>query len=875
VNVLIFECDEAARVWLEAAVRARGHGVIACSDPEKAREAWAMQSLSLLILDWAGIDGAPLCRQIRSTRGGDQCVILAAGLSDRPADLEASLDAGADDYLSVPADASAIEGRLAIAERRVRQIEDRAKAEGALRDQYTRLSEATRDVVMMVTAGGDITSLNPAFERLTGWAATPWIGRNFERLVHPEDQSTVRGVLRRAFRGHVSFATEVRLSTRSGGFRVVELSTTPELRDDEVVGALGIARDITARKRSQLRDASVQAVAHVLEESPTLAEGAGGLLHALCVGLGWEVGVLWMPDGAGRGLRCVSQWHLPSMDMAGLPCPSGQEAAPAEGLLSDVLREGDARWARDMGNDLRLRLSGAFGAALHSALLVPIPCDGEVIGILELMSPEVREPDGELLHLAADIGKQVGQLVRGHQSDARDRRAHDPLTGLANRTLFVERLRQALTRGRRQPQVPFAVLFIDLDRFKLVNDSLGHLVGDQLLIAVARRLETCLRPGDAVGRFGGDEFAVLLDPIREASDATRVAERIQSALSSPLDVDGHEVFTSASIGIAFSATGYGDADDILRDADTAMYRAKGSGKARHEVFDEAMRCRVLAQLQVENDLRRALERGEFRVLYQPIVWLASGQVGSFEALLRWHHPERGVVLPADFVPLAEETGLIVPIGQWVLRQACAQARSWQEAFPFEPPLGVSVNVSGRQFADAGLVDAIARILADTGFKPEHLRLEITEGVILQNTASVAAALERLQGLGVHLDIDDFGTGYSSLSYLHRFPAEILKIDRSFVATITAGEAPDIARTILSVAHHLGKTVIAEGVETELQASRLRALHCEQAQGNYFAEPLEPETAQVLLQASWRRWTLRQGGRLRHINPTPSSVGRAS
>lgn len=424
---------------------------------------------------------------------------------------------------------------------------------------------------------------------------------------------------------------------------------------------------------------------------------------------------------------------------------------------------------------------------------------------------------------------------------------HDVLTGLPNRALFMDHLKLSVERARRRPERLFAVLFLDFDRFKLVNDSLGHMVGDQLLVGIARRLETCLRPGDTIARLGGDEFTILLEDINHASEAIEVAERLQHTVSQPFNLNRHEVFTSASIGIALSAIGYERAEDVLRDADTAMYRAKMLGKARHEVFDKAMHSRALNLLQLETDLRRAVERREFTVNYQPIVSIETSQIRGFEALVRWKHPERGFISPIDFIPIAEETGLIVPIGRFVLEEACRQIQLWQGQFPQHPPLQVSVNLSGKQFMQADLIDEIKEVLDLTGIDPRSLKLEITESMVMDNIESAVGMLNQLRLLGIELSIDDFGTGYSSLSYLHRFPISTLKIDRSFVTRMTSNnENAEIVRTIVMLARNLKMDVVAEGVETLDQLSQLQRLNCEYGQGYLFSKPVEAYVATQLL-----------------------------
>jgi len=373
------------------------------------------------------------------------------------------------------------------------------------------------------------------------------------------------------------------------------------------------------------------------------------------------------------------------------------------------------------------------------------------------------------------------------------------LTGLSNRALFTNSLGQAIQQVKRHKENLFAVLFLDLDRFKVINDSLGHLIGDQFLIAIASRLEACLRPMDTIARLGGDEFTILLEGIKDVSDVVRTAERIQEELNLPFELDGQEVFTTASIGIALSTIGYHRPEDLLRDADAAMYRAKALGKARYEIFNTDMYATAMTRLQLETDLRRAIERQEFRVYYQPIVAIATGKISGFEALLRWQHPERGLVSPANFIPMAEETGLIVPIGYWVLRQACRQMQAWLGHYLTNLPLQISVNLSLKQFSQPDLIQQIGQILQETDLPACNLVLEITESAIMEGESATSVLLQ-LEALGIQLSIDDFGTGYSSLSRLHHFPISGLKIDCSFVSQMGASRGNlEITETIVALA----------------------------------------------------------------------------
>ena len=458
----------------------------------------------------------------------------------------------------------------------------------------------------------------------------------------------------------------------------------------------------------------------------------------------------------------------------------------------------------------------------------------------------------------------TGKTLRmaGSQTDITERKVSDPLTGLPNRLLFIDRLGRLIRHSKRHKNHLFAVLFLDLDGFKMINDSLGHLIGDQLLVGVAARLEKCLRSSDTVARLGetftvarlgGDEFTILLDDIKEPADANRAAERLMKALAPPFVLAGKEIFTSISIGIAMSNTAYEEPEDLLRDADTAMYRAKSLGKARFEVFDADMRASVMARLQLETDMRRALERHEFRNVYQPIVALESGRIVGFEALMRWQHPTRGMIGPEEFIFVAEETGLIRDLGWWSLREACRQMSTWRTRSKAYLDLTMSVNVSAKQLLQPHLVDEMSKLLRETALPPEALKLEITESAVMADPAAAAEMLQQIKSLGVRLAIDDFGTGYSSLSYLHRFPLDTLKIDRSFISGAADGsDGMEIARTIMPMAKNLRLDVVAEGVETIEQVGLLRRLQCKYAQGYYFSKPLAPEEVPPLLaeEPSW-------------------------
>ncbi len=461
----------------------------------------------------------------------------------------------------------------------------------------------------------------------------------------------------------------------------------------------------------------------------------------------------------------------------------------------------------------------------------------------------VRDGDGRAYRMA---GSQT-DVSRQKQAEARllHDALHDALTGLANRTLFMDRLEQALARTRRRADSLLAAIYLDLDQFKVVNDSLGHTVGDGLLVAVARRIKSCLRPGDTVARIGGDEFAVFVEDVDDVSQALRIAERIHEEFLVPFHPAGHEVYATASLGLVLTGGAYERAEELLRDADIAMYRAKRAGRGRTEIFDSSMHTAAAARHRLENDLRRAVERGELRLAFQPIVRLVDGSVQSLEALVRWQHPERGLLMPQEFIPVAEEMGAIVPVGEWVLHEACRCLRGWRDALPEAGSVSISVNLSARQFVQGDVLALTDETLAHSGLPPSALRLELTESVVMEDAKQAARKLHQLRELGVGLDIDDFGTGYSSLSYLRRFPIDALKIDRSFVDGLGQDEEDlAIVRTIVTLAGNLGVDTIAEGIEGLPQLVQLRSLGCPMGQGFHFARPLWPDDVPAMLRAGF-------------------------
>jgi diguanylate cyclase (GGDEF)-like protein len=511
-----------------------------------------------------------------------------------------------------------------------------------------------------------------------------------------------------------------------------------------------------------------------------------------------------------------------------------------------------SRWSLDLaprsGWSSRLDVIREAGVALIVALLVALFVY-DILRRPERLELEVQARTHKLLEAHRRITTEVEYREKAEEL-AKHEATHDKLTGLPNRRFLLDGLARALDRAHRHADYRFGVLFLDLDRFTVLNDSLGHAAGDQLLVGVARRLESSLRLGDIVGRVGGDEFLIVVFEVEEITDLMRVANRCHEALEVPFVLDQQEAFSSASIGIAVSTTGYSRADDLIRDANLAMLRARREGGARHIVFDPHMHARAVNMLQIESELRRAIDQRELRAFFQPIVSLISGKICGFEALIRWCHPQRGFVSPGAFLPVAEASGLIIAIDRWIMREAARQLHALHQNFPSEPPLYVSVNVSGKRLTDPGLLGEVGEVLLDTGLDPRGLRIEITEGEMMENTELVISILQRLKRMDLTLLVDDFGTGFSSLSYLQRFPVDIVKVDQSFVrGMITNPKDEEIVRAVVNLAEILGLGVVAEGIETAEHLAHLKQLGCSYGQGYLFSKPVDTTAIEALLRSN--------------------------
>ena len=689
---------------------------------------------------------------------------------------------------------------------------------------------------------GIVKRWNPAAERIFGWTEQEVVGRLSPTV--PPDKSEERLRYRATIqRGeHFSDIETVRLR-KDGSYIPVALSAAP-LRDagGAITGAVLYAADISERKRAERRQNIQTAVTVQLAAAQSVDEAIPRVIQTLCEGLDWAAGarrVVAKDDGL---MRHTENWGIAApeitefLHLSATRIDTGSENA---GLLRRVWKSGEPVWLPDLALEPTfIRGPLALAAGLQCAFAFPIVVSGEFYGVIELFGRGVRARDDEVVRIAIGIGSQIGQFIARKEAELRLTffANHDALTDLPNRAMFNQRLTQALARAQRFSKMA-AVLFIDLDRFKVINDTLGHDAGDRLLKQLAERLRECLREADTVGRQGGDEFVVLIEDVADPAQVADVGQKILDTVARPFLINGQEFHVTASIGISIYPDDGHDQQALLKNADIAMYRAKEQGKNNQQFYSVQMNQHSCERLALETSLRRAVERNEFLLHYQPKVDMRSGRITGVEALVRWQHPDIGMVPPAQFIPLAEETGLIASIGEWVLRTACAEAQSW--VAQGLPPIGVAVNLSARQFARDELAAVIMRILRETGLDPRLLELEITESTVMHNADRAAGVLQQLKQLGVRVAIDDFGTGYSSLSYLKRFPISSVKIDRSFVLDLPGDkDAAAITQAVIAMAHSLRLRVVAEGVETSEQYRFLEEHHCDEMQGHYFSKPVD-------------------------------------
>jgi len=684
--------------------------------------------------------------------------------------------------------------------------------------------------------------VNDALCRMLGRSRAELVGRSPAEATHPDDIGRSRAVVDRALggAGHQEF---VKRYVRPDGevvWAAVDSVFVPARRGEGWFYAH--IQDMTAEREAQeavsrqtRQQAAVAALGRFALEEQDLESVMDRVAEKVASTLEVELCEVFEITPRGSALRLVAGVGWPEGQVRRVLVPSGPGSQAGYTLLEKV-----PVVTYDIAEETRFAFSAALrGAGASAGITVPVAARDGVFGVLGAHARGPRRFAADEVDFLRGVANVISSAVDRNRVDeeVRHRAMHDPLTGLPNRALALDRLEGALARRRRDGRA-VAVLLADLDQFKLVNDSMGHQAGDDLLVALAPRLHDAVRPSDTVARLGGDEFLVVCEQLEGAHEAIRVAERVAQAINQPIVLAAGEHFITASIGIAVAETANADPADLLRDADAAMYRAKERGRGRYELFDDLLRKRVLMRLRTENELRRGIEQGELRVVYQPVVELEGGTVTAVEALVRWQHPERGLIEPVDFIPVAEDSGLIGALGEWVLTTACRDGAAWQRRFQRAEPLLMCVNTSPRQLANGAFPARVADIMERQGLAPGSLALEITESVLMEEAHAPVTVLASLREFGLRLMLDDFGTGYSSLAYLRRFPLDVLKIDRSFIAGLGRDDEDSaIVAAIVQMARTLGLTVVAEGVERPEQLERLRELDCELAQGRLIAGPM--------------------------------------
>ncbi|MDJ0728818.1 MAG: PAS domain S-box protein [Crocosphaera sp.] len=735
-------------------------------------------------------------------------------LTDHPLGLPLGNDQPTQIFIQQP------QGKLIIAQMRVaditwqgesaylvslRDITENYEAQEALsksEEKYRQIVETATEGIWIIDQDNKTSFVNQQMAQMLGYEIEEIIGKNLFNFVDLQDNIKIENNIQKRCQG-IAETHDFKFRCRDGRELWTIVSTNPLLdHQGNYVGSLSMITDISQRKKME----------QALYESEQRLEG---ILTSI-------QDVVWSFDANFSRLIYIN--------------PAAQITF---GFCLEKLYNNPNLWLQLIHTD------DQESVRYHRQIL-------KEVGYTEYKYRIIRNDDKTrwLSSRMRCVYDEKGKIIRidGIDSDITEQKqaeeqlqynaTHDPLTNLPNRILFMDRLEHARQRQKRHPNFTFAVLFLDLDEFKIINDSLGHAMGDQLLKEIARRLEDGLRSDDTLARLGGDEFTILLEDIEDIKDAIKIAKRIHLDLTRPFILEGQDIFINTSIGIALSSSGYEKAAEILRDADTAMYRAKADGKACYAIFDREMHERAVSRLQLETDLRIGITKQEFSLYYQPIISLTNCELTGFEALIRWHHPKKNLISPGQFIPIAEETGLIIPIGEWILKEACQQMKQWQTQFPNYSHLKIGVNLSSKQLKYTNLINTIDQILKETKLDSKSLKLEITETLLMENLQAATEILLKIQKRDIEICLDDFGTGYSSLSYLHRFPVNTLKIDRSFVMRMEPNnENAEIVRAIVHLAHILGLDIIAEGVETELQLAQLRWLGCEQGQGYFFAKPL--------------------------------------
>lgn len=752
------------------------------------------------------------------------------------------------DSLRVQFENSALVEQLSRANRELSErVRAQEGAEEVLRQtsqKFETLIDASPVAIMARDQNLRIVKWNAAAERMFGWKEEEVLGGPVP-FVPPEHEDEAVA-LRQRLLGGEPIAEHETMRMRKDGTRIdVSISTTI-VRDaaGQPTGYISLATDITERKRSDRRLQMEHGVTRILEESRTVEDALPRLLRTIAEAGGWVYGARWELDRAANLLRCMETWCVDAPEVREFMAFSRlrtQTPGASTGPIHRVWTSNAPVWIADVAQDINMRRGpAALKAGLHSIFAFPILVGEEFYGVIELFGREACQPDPGLVGAVHAIGSQIGQFMarKAAEQNLRFFASHDPLTRLSNRNMFNERLHQALAQAARFER-SLALLFIDLDGFKLVNDTLGHSVGDMLLAELASRLRATLREGDVIGRMGGDEFVVLIEEFTEAGQVAEVAKKVLETVVRPFTLQGRECQVTASLGISVYPDDGKEADTLLRNADMAMYLVKQQGKNSFRFFSPQMNTHLVERLSLESDLRRAIELGELLLLYQPRVGVRDGQVTGVEALMRWQHPSQGMIGPSEFIPVAEDAGLIAAIGEWALHSTCRQARAWREQGL--PLLRVAVNLSQKQFLQESLIQVVREALHRAALEPARLELEITEEMVIRNPERAMRLLAQLKELGVRVVVDGFGTGYSSLNFLRRLPIHGVKIDRSLVVELPRGEdAATLTRGVIAMAHSLRLGVIAEGVETREQWEFLREQDCDEMQGNYYSAPVAPE-----------------------------------